>query len=472
MMRRMRRVLLGRLTIRTALGLAFGLSLGLWLFTGYAFTTRLADAERQASEVTARYLRAQELLSTVRAQVLLSSVFVRDALMDPELALPDHRERLEVAHATIDGALRDYVPVIDAVAEQQDIQRLHAAVEQFRRTTWDVLDADLDSASVRDLLNERIVPRREAAVSVSEQVQALNRTAYVQQQVVTADIHRVAQRQSWQRLGLGLTASLAIALLATIYAGRLENRLLRQLEKDARTSHELQQLSSKLINAQEEERRSIARELHDEVGQVLTAVNVELSLAQRALEVKGVSGHMLDEAQSVTQNALHAVRDLSQLLHPAVLDDLGLPAAIEWYLRGTARRHGLAVDLRVDGMSDRLGSDTEVAAYRIVQEAVTNVVRHARATSCRVCLRRDVSTLVVEVEDDGTGFDPEALGRIGGERGLGMVGIRERVTQLRGRLVVDSAPGRGTRVVVTLPADMPSADAVAPAVGVREARGA
>ena len=461
-MRRMRRVLLGRLTIRTALGLAFGLSLGLWLFTGYAFTTRLTDAERQASEVTARYLRAQDLLSTVRAQVLLSSVFVRDALMDPNLAVPGHRERIERAHATIDEALRHYEPVIDAAGRQEEVGRLRAAVEDFRRTTWDVLDADMGSASVRDLLNERIVPRREAAVRVSEQVQALNRTAYVQQQVVTADIHRVAQRQSWQRLGLGLIANLAIALVAILYAGRLEKRLLRQLEKDARTSRELQQLSSKLITAQEEERRSIARELHDEVGQVLTEVNVEISLAQRALELKGVGGHLLDEAQAVTDSALQSVRDLSQLLHPAVLDDLGLPAAIDWYLRGTARRHGLRVDLEQAGMPDRVAADAEVAAYRIVQEAVTNVVRHANARTCRVRLVHTTAeggALTVEVEDDGTGFDAEAMGRIGAQRGLGMVGIRERVAQLRGTLTVDSVPGRGTRVVVRLPATVAEEDA-------------
>jgi signal transduction histidine kinase len=471
-MRRMRRVLLARLTIRTALGLGFGLSLGLWIFTGYTYTARLAEAEREASDVTDRYLRAQDVLSTVRAQVLLSSVFVRDALMDPELALPDHRERLELAHATLDEALRDYAPVIDAASEQAEIDRLHEAVEEFSRTTWDVLEADLATSRVRDLLNERIVPRREAAMRVSEQVQALNRTAYIQQQVVTADIHRTAQRQSWQRLGLGLAASLAIAFAAVLYAGRLEKRLLRQLDTNARNSRELQQLSAKLITAQEEERRSIARELHDEVGQVITAVNVEISLAQRTLEVKGLSGDLLNEAQTLTASALHTVRDLSQLLHPAVLDDLGLPAAIEWYLRGIRRRHALSVDLHQEGMSERLASETEVTAYRIVQEAVTNIVRHAHATSCRVSLQCVTGTLVIQVEDDGTGFDPAAMGRVGGERGLGVVGIRERVTQLRGTLVVDSAAGRGTRLIVTLPAFVPATVAETAAGTLREARGA
>jgi signal transduction histidine kinase len=457
----MRRVLLGRLTIRTALVLGFGLTLGLWVFTGYSFTQRLTEAEHEASEITDRYIRAQDLLASIRAQVLRSSIFVRDALLDPDLALPGYRERLEEAHAAIDAALDAYVPVIDEAGERREIARLQQAVIEFRRTTWDVLEADRASASVRDLLNDRIVPRREAALRVSEQVQALNRAAYIQQQVVTADIHRTAQRQSWQRLGFGLAGSLAIALVATLWAGRLERRLLAQLEKDARNTRDLQELSFKLINAQEDERRSIARELHDEVGQILTAVHVELSLAQRALAVKGLNDGLLDEAQAVTDNALRTVRNLSQLLHPAVLDDLGLPAAIEWYLDGIARRHGLEVSLQLDGMAKRIEPHTEVAAYRIVQEAVTNVVRHAGASRCRVRLACRGGFLRVDVEDDGTGFDADAMARVGARRGLGMIGIRERVAQLRGSLVVDALPGRGTRVSVTLPVEARPGGAVA-----------
>lgn len=463
----MRRVHLGRLTIRTALVLGFGLSLGLWVFTGYAFTSRLAEAEREASEITARYIRAQDQLSSIRAQVLRSSIFVRDALLDPALALPDHRERLEAAHLAIDEALYAYQPVIDAAAEAEEIARLHEAVQEFRRTTWDVLDAErLDGAGVRAVLNERIVPRREAALRVSEQVQALNRTAYIQQQVVTAAIHRTAQQQSWQRLGLGLGGSLAIALVATLWAGRLERRLVAQMEKDRRNTDDLRRLSSQLITAQEDERRLIARELHDEVGQVLTAVTVELSLAERALTLKGVSPSLLDEAQAVTNNALRTVRDLSQLLHPAVLDDMGLPEAIAWFVQGMQRRHGLHVTVNCDSLPRRLEAGVEVAAYRIVQEAVTNVVRHARAATCAIRLSLHGGRLVIDVTDDGTGFDPAAMGRVGAERGLGMVGIRERVAQLSGEVIVDSAPGRGTRVTVSLPAwdraDEPYAEGVRP----------
>ena len=113
-------------------------------------------------------------------------------------------------------------------------------------------------------------------------------------------------------------------------------------------THDLQRLSAKLITAQEEERRTIARELHDEVGQVLTAIKVELALAQTAIEAAGVTPRVLDDARSIADGALQTVRDLSHLLHPSMLDDLGLRAAIDWYLRGFSRRHDIAVELLHD----------------------------------------------------------------------------------------------------------------------------
>jgi signal transduction histidine kinase len=224
------------------------------------------------------------------------------------------------------------------------------------------------------------------------------------------------------------------------------------MDKDAQNSRDLQRLSSKLITAQEEERRSIARELHDEVGQVLTAIKVELALAQRAIDGGGGPPQLLEKAQTIAEGALHSVRDLSQLLHPAVLDDLGLPAAIDWYLRGVGRRHQLRLVFNHEGMDDRLAPEIETAAYRIVQEALTNVARHAGASECRVGLQRLSRAILISIDDDGQGFDQAPPAQAAARRGLGLIGIRERATQLRGEVRIESAPGRGTRVTVVLPA--------------------
>jgi signal transduction histidine kinase len=455
----------GMPAIKTALLLGFGLTLGLWLWAGYDLTQRMREVERRATAINLRYMQAQELLASVRPQVLLVSVNVRNALLESDLQnLDDYRRRISRIVRATDLALQRYVPVLDSTAERDRVQRLRGEIDGFGEAILQVMSSasDRTPAETRTLL-ARVVPRRDVVIRVTEEVQALNRAAFVQQQAATAEAYRTAQREVWRQLGLSVVASLAIACLATLYVGRLENRLRRQREKEVLNTCDLQRLSAKLVRAQEEERRTIARELHDEVGQALMAVRVELALAEKRLDASA-SGHVLDQAQSITEGALHTVRDLSHLLHPALLDDLGLAAAVEWYLERFGRRHGIRVALRHEGMGGRLRPEVEIAAFRIVQEALTNVARHARATSCRVTLHRLERTLRITIADDGAGFDLSAVETPGAHRGLGLLGVRERVWQLLGTIHVDSAPGRGTTISVDLPVPESSTSATTPDV--------
>lgn len=457
------------LTVRAALLLGFGLTVGIWLFAGYYFTRRITDVESRASAINARYVQAQELLSTVRAQILLGSVYVRDALLDPDPASDvDYRRRLNQSYDTIEHALHQYVPVIDSDAERARVARLRTEIVDFRDTMLQVLGTDSGSLhrDARLVLRTQVVPKREQVIRMSEEAQSLNRNAFVRQQIETAAIYSQTQRRVWETLGLALAASFGVGLFATVYAGRLEDRLRRRRALDVQTAHDLQRLSAKLITAQEEERRSIARELHDEVGQVLTAIKVELAVAQRTVDASGGPAHLLDDARSIAEGALGAVRDLSHLLHPALLDDLGLPAAIDWYLRGFGKRHAIRVELLHDRMDVRLTPEVEAAAYRIVQEALTNVAKHAQATTCRVYLQRLANTVLLTIEDDGVGFDAAEAHRAGERRGLGLIGIRERASELRGTMQLESSPGRGTRVTVELPARVRAAQTEIPLAAV------
>jgi signal transduction histidine kinase len=443
------------LTLKAALLLAFGLTFGIWSFAGYYFTKRIGDVAIRAAAINTRYMQAQELLSTVRAQVLVGSVDVRDALLDPDPATAaGNSRRLEETYRAVTQALQQYVPVLDSSAERERVGRLQREIDEFRGTMLQALATDSShwSTEARVLLSTKIVPKRELVIRVSEEVQALNRIAYVQQQRDIAEVYAVTERRLWESLGLALAASFGVALVAILYAGRLQDRIRRQRLQDAQNARELQHLSAKLITAQEEERRSIARELHDEVGQVLTAIKVELAVAQRTILASGGAAHLLEDARSITDGALATVRDLSHLLHPALLDDLGLPAAVEWYLRGFGKRHGIRVEVLHDHMDERLTPEIEASAYRIVQEALTNVVKHARAATCRVYLQRLPHTVLITVEDNGVGFDAAEAEASGGRGGLGLIGIRERASQLRGTVRLESAPGKGTRLTVEVPA--------------------
>jgi signal transduction histidine kinase len=442
-------------TIKAALFLGFALICATWLFAGYYFTRRMADLQTRAASISEQYTRGQELLTTVRSQVLVGSVYVRDALLDPDRGNADeYRTKLEEAYRAADLALQQYVPVADAPTERDRVARLRADIDDFRATVLHVLATDSSRwvIEARTLLRSQIMPKREGVIRVTDEAQALNRTAFIQQQDEIASVYRATQRRLWGSFGMAVLVSLGIALLATIYVGRLEDRLHRQRVKEGENARNLQRLSMKLITAQEEERRVIARELHDEVGQALTAIKVELAVAQRTIEAAGAPAHALDDARSISEGVLHMVRDLSHLLHPALLDDLGLVAAVDSYLKGFGKRHGLRVDLLQERMAERLQPETEAAAFRIIQEALTNVVKHARANSCRVYLQRLMNTLLVTVEDDGVGFDPVAMNRVEAKQGLGLIGIRERVSGLGGTLRFESAPGNGTRLTVELPA--------------------
>jgi signal transduction histidine kinase len=209
----------------------------------------------------------------------------------------------------------------------------------------------------------------------------------------------------------------------------------------------LQTLSRRLLEVQEEERRALARELHDEVGQVLTGLHLTLEVARRR-PPEQVHPH-LDDARELVRDLMARVRDLSQGLRPTVLDDLGLIPAVHRHLERYSALTGVKVRFEHHGVEHRCPPPVETAAYRIIQESLTNVSRHARATAATVCVQLDASMLHLEVADSGVGFDTAAVEADG--RSTGLSGMEERATLLGGCFRVESSPGRGTRVSAELP---------------------
>jgi signal transduction histidine kinase len=224
----------------------------------------------------------------------------------------------------------------------------------------------------------------------------------------------------------------------------LENAALR--ERMAAQQDRLRALAGGILEAREEEARRIAHELHDEAGQLLASVHIALdNLAQ---QVPGQAGTVRD-LHGLLDRVEGQLRRLSRELRPTILDDLGLAPALEWLAQGVAQRTGLTVT--VEAPIDRMPSPVETAVYRVIQEALTNATRHARATTIEVKVWEEDSTIHATVRDDGKGFDVEAALARRGERGLGLIGIRERVEALAGQLAITSAPGAGTEISVSIP---------------------
>ncbi|MBI3941625.1 MAG: sensor histidine kinase [Chloroflexi bacterium] len=229
------------------------------------------------------------------------------------------------------------------------------------------------------------------------------------------------------------------------------NQMLTTLEKN---TEDMQDLSREILQAQEVERQRVARELHDEAAQALTSLLVRLRLLERS-GTPEEARLQVTELRQLTAQALEEVRKVALELRPTILDDLGLAAALGWQVdefNGSGTAHAI---LQVKGVEGRLSADQELTLYRICQEALNNITRHAHAQSVDIFLSQGESWLTLEIRDDGVGFDSEAKAGsrspLRQHRGLGLLGMRERLALVRGEFTITSRPGQGTHVLARIP---------------------
>ena len=438
---------------RLILMAGFGGLLLLMAFAEFDGMQALTEIQRSNDEIREDFLRRTRVLDRIRADLYVSGTYVRDYLLEPESGKAEgHRYSLLESRSDMDAALGEYRKLVKG-AEAGPFQVLTQDLASY----WSVLEPVFEwSAAERRragyiFLRDEVFPRRTAMLGLADQIRALNEAQLNAGRVrVEATFSQFRRRLT---LILGLTIGLGLLLAASSMRRilGLENQTAANLDEILRAREELKALSARLVEAQEEERRSISRELHDEVGQALTGVLVEMANLSTLIRDGNMEG-MAEKAAGIkheVENSISVVRNMALLLRPSMLDDLGLIAALEWQAREVSKRSGVWVKVSADQVSEELPEEHKTCIYRIVQEALHNCEQHAGARHVEVAVRQEQDRLRLLIRDDGRGFDARR------ERGMGLLGIEERVNHLGGSFTVDSTPGSGTSIEVVLPMPQP-----------------
>jgi signal transduction histidine kinase len=269
-------------------------------------------------------------------------------------------------------------------------------------------------------------------------------------------IERIDALSPWLVLGGGLLSS---ALVFGMFYSLASSRgraveIANEMTRDLRDSTEqLQAMSRRLVDIQESERRQLSREMHDRVGQNLTALSISLDILKTQIGQNGNEAFRLrlDDAAALLESTAGSIENVMSELRPPMLDDYGLLPALQWYANEFSSRTGVAVTVDGDGQSGRLPQASEIALFRIVQEALNNVAKHAHAGRVHIALEREGARFTMSVSDDGVGLEAPAASAAKHRHGLGMVTMRERTQAVGGEFEIGAAPDRGTRVVVRVP---------------------
>lgn len=404
---------------------------------------RVRDDESRARKAFLEHLAS---LDQIRTQIYLSGTYVRDFLLAPDpAAATAQAARLTTLEHETRGALKSYSLSLEP-EENKPFQALRSEIEAY----WRVLDGTMAwSPGERNRLRysffyNDLVPRRTTMLQIA------NRIAAVHERSLNRAEERLAGSANALRSSLEITfavtllGGLALALVTIGFTLQMERELEHRLSENLSARNDLQELSARLVRAQEIERRSLARELHDEIGQSLSAILMEAEGAECAEEQPRRREH-LASIRKLAEKTVAEVRDLALLLRPSMLDDLGLVPALNWHAREMTKRTGLNVLIRTEGADADLPEEHKTCIYRFVQEAVNNSARHANARTVEVVVRREPDRVFFTVRDDGSGFDTHYV------RGLGLLGMEERVRRLGGGFTIDSQAGRGTLVAAELP---------------------
>jgi len=434
---------------RLALAVGFGSLLVIMTLAGVDALRVLRHFISNDDGIRRRFLFRNHVLNDIRSDVYLSGTYVRDYVLEPEVERAEsYRASLEQVRAQMETAIESYRRQL----EPEEIKDYAALGTELARY-WDILAPILKwNATERHrlgyaFLRDEVFPRRQNMLAIADRIAGIN-----EQQLRAANSQVVSLLYAFQaRLAITLVATLALGLGMAAFSVhrilKLEKQAHARYEEVAEARSHLKDLSARLVQAQETERRALSRELHDEVGQSLSAVLVELRNLSGGLDVRPSeqSRHQVEIIKGLVESTVRVVRNMALLLRPSMLDDLGLVPALRWQAREVSKRTSMDVSVAAELPSDNLPDEYKTCIYRVVQEALHNCAQHSHAKAVRIRVQQEPSRLTLSIQDDGQGFDFQQT------RGMGLLGIEERVAQLQGKCHVHSALGSGTVLTVELP---------------------
>lgn len=436
---------------RRSIFLAVALA-GLLLVIGasaFAVWWSARNSQERVASLQNAHMEAGEALATIRSNVYLNAILTRDYLLDSDSS---HAQEYIDQFDRIQANTKDSFRTLDALGLDDEQKSALNKLRQELSAYWDPTEVVLDwspeeKRAQRSIMLRQRVRRRQEIFALAEQVESL----------VTANFTRERQRITTAdgefRTSLGWSTAIALMLGLAIAGGTLVRMLALEHQSHLAES-ELRQLSGQIRTAQEQERKYLSRELHDQVGQMLTGLRMELtSVARMHGDSESEISLRIARAKGTVEQTLRIVRNIAMLLRPSMLDDLGLAPALAWLSKEVARSRGFEIHSEIDPTVDALPDAYRTCVYRVVQEALTNAARHSGAGKVDVSLKTAGEWVVGVIMDDGHGFERGAP-RI---RGLGLLGMEERVRELGGNIRIESAQGRGTRVEFRLPCPAPAA---------------
>jgi signal transduction histidine kinase len=434
----------------TQIGLivGFGGLLAMMAFAGIDSISVLVQIQTRNQEIRQSFVTKSRTLEQIRAGLYLSGSRVQDYLLERDPAEAERqRAALEASRSEVERAVETYGRVLDA-SQKSSFSALAGEIRSY----WQALEPTL-KWSVRDrqarsdrFIHEELLPRRTASLLIADRIAGMNAHELDASNVELEDVFTAFRLRLIVVLAVSLTFGSVLAAGATLYLVRLARDADTRFRDIVKAQHELKDLSARLLEIQEKERRTLSRELHDEVGQSLSAVLMEIGNLSAALPQPHpeLRAH-LDSIKMLAENSVKVVRNMTLLLRPSMLDDLGLVPALQWQAREVSRRTGLEVEVFADTVADDLPEDYRTCIYRVVQEALHNCTRHSGARAVRLEAVQDAEKIVLTIQDDGKGFDSRTV------RGMGLLGMEERVTHLGGTFQVNAKPGMGATLHIELP---------------------